>query len=406
MKTYTPSQKILENYAKVLVNFALGGGKGIKKNEVVWLSCPEYAKPLYLEIYRAIIRSGGHVISNYHPDADSKYNFEKEFYINAQEHQISFFPAKYMKGIVDEMDHMIAILCETDKKALQGIDPIKIMKRSHSRKPYMDWRDEKEHAGKFTWTLGLYGTQAMAAEAGMTEKQYWDQIIKACFLDTPNPIARWRQIYRDLDKYIQKLNRMQIDRVHIVGPDANLWIKIGDKRQWLGGSGRNIPSFEIFTSPDWRGTNGWMKFNQPLYRYGNLIEGIRLEFKDGKVTKATARKNEKMLKQMIATENADKLGEFSMTDGRFSHITKFMAETLYDENVGGPEGNTHVALGKAYADTFSGNVAKLNKKDQATLGFNDSSVHTDVVSTAPRTITAYFKKAEPKLIYKNGQYQF
>ncbi|MBX4205047.1 MAG: aminopeptidase [Candidatus Doudnabacteria bacterium] len=406
MKTYTPPKRILENYAKVLVNFALGGGKGIKHGDVVRLYCNEYAKPLYFEIYKAVLKSGGHVLSEYHPDADKNFNFEREFFLNAQDHQLKFFPAKYMRGIIDDIDHMLMVICETDKKPLQGIDPVKIMTQSHSRKPYMDWRNEKEHAGKFTWTLGLYGSQAMAAEAGMTEKQYWDQIIKACFLDAPNPIAKWREVYKKLDVYINKLNKMQIDRVHITGPDANLWIKIGDKRQWLGGSGRNIPSFEIFTSPDWRGTNGWMRFNQPLYRYGNLIEGIRLEFKDGKVVKATAKKNEKMLKQMIATLNADKLGEFSMTDGRFSRITKFMAETLYDENIGGREGNTHVALGASYADTFAGNPSKLTKADKTRLGFNDSSVHTDVVSTAPRTITAYFKSGAPKIIYQNGQYTF
>ena len=56
---------------------------------------------------------------------------------------------------------------------------------------------------------------------------------------------------------------------------------------WVGCSGRNIPSFEIFTSPDWRGTEGWISFNQPLYRYGNLVRGIRLEFSDGRVVRAS-----------------------------------------------------------------------------------------------------------------------
>src|SRR6185436_12865911 len=135
---------------------------------------------------------------------------------------------------------------------------------------------------------------------------------------------------------------------------VDLWVKLGEKRAWMGGSGRNVPSFELFTSPDWRGTEGWIKFNQPLYRYGNLITGIELEFKNGRVVKAKAKKNEQILKQMIATANADKVGEFSMTDKRFSHITKFMGETLYDENVGGPHGNTHVALGNVYHDCYAG----------------------------------------------------
>jgi aminopeptidase len=72
-------------------------------------------------------------------------------------------------------------------------------------------------------------------------------------------------------------------------------VKIGEKRQWVGGTGRNIPSFEIFTSPDWRGTDGWIRFNQPLYAYGTLIEGVELEFKKGIIVKAMAKKNEKVL---------------------------------------------------------------------------------------------------------------
>lgn len=403
---YTPPQKILENYAKVIVNFALNGGKGIKRGDVVMITAYEYAKPLYLELYKAVLKSGGHVISSYRPDQHPKFNFEKEFFVNAEDHQIKFFPAKYMRGIIDQVDHTIFVLSETDKSALKGIDPAKIMARGESHKPFMQWRNEKEHAGKFSWTLALYGTPAQAAEANLSEKEYWNQIIKACFLKEKNPIAKWKSVQASLETYRQKLNRMKIDRVHITGKDADLWVTIGKNRQWLGGSGRNIPSFEIFTSPDWRGTNGWMRFDQPLYRYGYIVKGIYLEFKNGIVTKATAKKNEAVLKHMIATPNANKLGEFSMTDKRFSHIDKFMAETLFDENIGGENGNTHVAVGMSYVDAYRGDPSKLSKADKIKLGFNDSSVHTDVVTTTPRTITAHWDSGKSKIIYQNGQYTF
>jgi len=183
-----------------------------------------------------------------------------------------------------------------------------------------------------------------------------------------------------------------------------LWVKIGEKRAWNGGSGRNIPSFEIFTSPDWRGTNGWIKFNQPLYYFGNLIEGIELEFKDGLVIRSSAKKNEKVLKAMIASKDADKVGEYSLTDRRFSRITKFMANTLFDENVGGSHGNTHIALGNSYHDCYKGDPGKVSKKEWARLGYNDSSVHTDIISTTPRIVTAYLPNGKTKVIYKNGQF--
>ena len=121
--------------------------------------------------------------------------------------------------------------------------------------------------------------------------------------------------------------------------------------------------------------------------------------------KAKARKNEKVLKQMIATENADKMGEYSLTDKRLSRITRFMAETLYDENVGGPHGNTHLALGKSYQDCYIEDPGELSPEDWERLGFNDSSVHTDIVSTTPRTVTAHMRDGSKEVIYRNGMFR-
>lgn len=403
-KPHTPPKKVLERYADVLVNFALGGGKGVKKGEVVLVYGSEISKPLYIELIKAIRKVGAHSIGRYMPDDETDYNFGKEFYENSSDEQIKFFPAKLMKGQIDEIDHSIHIIAETNKHALKGIDPKKMMMRGVAWKQSKDWATEKENKGKFTWTLGLYGTPAMAKEAKLSEKEYWNQIVKACFLDKPNPIKEWKKVASQVENYKNKLNRLKIDKVHVEGPDADLWVTIGKRRAWQGGTGRNIPSFEIFTSPDWRGTNGWIRFNQPLYRYGNLIEGIELEFKDGIVVKSKARKNEKVLKAMIATKNADKIGEYSLTDRRFSRITKFMGETLYDENVGGPYGNTHLALGDSYHDCYDGDPSKVSKKEWEKLGYNDSSVHTDIISTAPRTVTAYLPNGKTKVIYKNGQF--
>ncbi len=410
-KDYIPSKKILENYAKVLVNFALNSGKGVQKGETVYLTVNEYAKPMYVELYKAIIKRGGNVITNYIPDDKETYdkansNVSRLFYELASDEQIKYFPAKYLKGLIDEIDHSIYIISDTNKHALKGVNPKKIMERGKAFKPYMNWRNEKENQGKFTWTLALYGTPAMAKEARMSLKEYWGQIIKACFLDKKDPIAEWKKVFKMVEKAQDKLNSMPIEKLHITGPDADLWVKLGEKKKWMGGSGRNIPSFEIFTSPDWRGTNGWIRFSEPLYRYGNLITGIELWFKDGKVIKSKATQNEKVLKEMIATENADKIGEYSLTDTRFSRITKFMAETLFDENVGGKYGNTHFALGNAYHDCYAGDPAQMTEEDWEELGFNSSSVHTDIVSTTPRTVTAHMKDGSEKVIYKDGYFTF
>jgi aminopeptidase len=108
---------------------------------------------------------------------------------------------------------------------------------------------------------------------------------------------------------------------------------------------------------------------------------------------------------MIAQENADKAGEFSLTDKRHSKITRFMATTLYDENRGGAFGNTHIALGNAYKDTFTGDMSTVTEDQWAAMGYNSCpKVHTDIVSTSDRTVMARLRSGEERVIYADGQF--
>ena len=186
---YTPPQEILDRYARVLVDFALGGGSGIKPGEVVRVVGHESAKPLYAAVNRAVWRSGGHVVGQYLPDDAEPENLRRAFFEIASEDQLDFFPARLTRGMIDDLDHQVAIISTADPQALKTVEPRKIMRAGRAMKPLMDWRREKESAGDFTWTLGLYGTPAMAAEAGLSEEEYWQQIIDACFLDDEDPIA-------------------------------------------------------------------------------------------------------------------------------------------------------------------------------------------------------------------------
>jgi len=130
-----------------------------------------------------------------------------------------------------------------------------------------------------------------------------------------------------------------------------------------------------------------------------------LQFENGVVVASSATENEDALKEMIAQENANKVGEFSLTDKRHSRITKFMATTLFDENMGGEFGNTHIALGNAYKDTFTGDMSTVTKEQWAEMGYNSCpKVHTDIVSTKNRTVTATLCDGSAKVIYKDGEF--
>jgi aminopeptidase len=398
-RPFKPSFEVLDKYARVLVNFALNSGQGVKKDEVVRLMANESAKPLYIALRNQILKSGAHVISAYSPD-----DTDREFYELASEDQLKFFPAKYLKGLSQQIDHSIGVISETDKHELEGIDPAKIMLKNQSLKPFKDWLDKKENSGRFTWTLALYGTPAMAKESGLSLSEYWDQIIKACFLDQPDPVAAWKSIADQNQEIRSRLDALQIDSLRVVGPEVDLNIRLGQNRKWLGGSGRNIPSFEIFTSPDWRGTEGYIEFNQPLYRYGSLISGIKLEFKNGRVVNSSASQNYPLLKKILEVKNSDKIGEFSLTDRNHSRITRFMAETLFDENISGPFGNTHIALGSSYDDAYTGDLNNFPKTQKNKLGFNDCAIHNDLISTSDRTVTATLSNGTQRVIYQNGEF--
>lgn len=408
LQEYKPSKKILENYAKVMIDFALGSTKGIKKGDVVYLSAPMCAVDLFVACRNRIIERGGHVIGDIMlNDQDRRMRETPDFFARAKKHQIEFSPNKYIDGLIDQVDHYLVILAKENMHSFKDINPQLMMRKQQHALGYLfKKRQDKEMRGELTWSLCLYPSQALAKESGMSLKEYWSQVEKACFLREKDPVAKWKETVRSLEKHRKALNRVtaQTERFHVHGPEVDLWITPGPGRQWLGGTGSNIPSFEIFTSPDCRYTEGWIKFNQPLYFSGSVIEGVELWFEKGHVVKSRATKNQKLLQEMLSVRNADVVGEFSLTDRRYSKITKFMAETLYDENVGGRYGNTHIAVGNSYLDTYAGDKKPRNQKQYESLGYNFSAVHTDIMSTTDRTVTAYLKNGKTKVIYQDGMY--
>lgn len=403
MNTYIPSEEILQKYADVMVNFALWGGKGINKGDVVHVTLPESAREFLEPIQVSILRAGGHMILDYKPNDRSGYT--RAFFEHASDEQLTFHPKKYLLEQVNTVDHYLVVLATHDKYHLKGVDSKKMMEPRKALKFFYDARDEREANNTQSWTICLFGTDAMAEDADLTPEEYWNEIIQACYLDIEDPVGKWKEVDATLSAIQAWLKELDIKTLRVQGDDVDLTVKLGEKRKWLAGRGCNIPSFEVFTSPDFRGTNGWITFNQPLYRYGNRISGIRLEFKDGDVVSATADENEELLKEMVAVPGMEKIGEFSLTDKRLSRISRFMGETLFDENMGGEFGNTHIALGKSFQEAYDGDSTVMQKEDWLNLGFNDSAEHVDIISTTDRTVTATLKDGTEKVIYKNGEFQ-
>jgi aminopeptidase len=198
---------------------------------------------------------------------------------------------------------------------------------------------------------------------------------------------------------------MRVLRYRVESETIDLEIAAGKSRKWIGISGRNIPSFELFTSPDWRGTRGIYYADQPSFRNGNVVQGVRLEFREGRVVNASADRGEAFVRAQLALDGgASRIGEFSLTDRRFSRIDRFMANTLYDENFGGRYGNCHLALGSSYPNTFRGKPSTLTAGMRSELGFNDSALHWDLVNTRPKRVLAVGHGGRTRTIYEDGEF--
>lgn len=403
------TDKQLKNYASVMVNYAVGNSKGVQAGETVLVIGNETSKPLYLEILKQIWAAGANVIQQYYPTEAPRGNKSKLFFDNiTTDSQLDFAAKAMQSGIVKDVDHLLLIIANDNPTELKDVDAALIKRLNNSGTHFMKERRDAEMAGELTWTLCLYPTQAYADEAEMSLSAYFNEVANACYLNDEDPVTSWKNFKTANSNVKDYLDKLDIDKLHIQGEDADLWIQVGAHRKWLGASGRNIPSFEVFVSPDWRGTEGWVNFNQPLYYGGKKITGISLAFEKGKVTKIAAQENEDTLVQMIKeNENADQVGEFSLTDSRHSKITKFMANTLFDENAGGAFGNMHIAVGASYRDAYAGDASKMTEDDWENLGFNKcAAVHTDIVSTTNRKVTAYLKNGKEEVIYQDGKFTF
>jgi aminopeptidase len=389
----------LERYADVLLwALTTAKKKPLKKNEIVLLQYDLPALRLAEILYGRLLDLGIRPVQR----MAATHRIEQSFYQKANPKQLTFI-APGDEELYKNISGRIYLHAPQSLTHLKDIDPAKIGKAIVARKTLKDILDRREEQRHYSWTLCLLPTEELARQAKMSLKQYTAQIIKGCYLDCDDPVAEWKTIHREVTLIKKRLSSLPVKYFHMESANMDLRITPGDQRKWAGVSGHNVPSFEIFVSPDWRGTEGVYFANLPSFRSGNYIEDVRLTFVKGKAVKVQAKQGEEFVKKQLAMDpGACRVGEYSLTDKRFSRIDKFMAETLFDENFGGKEGNSHLAVGSSYSDTYSGDPAKLTPALKKKLGFNDSALHWDLVNTEPKTVTAHLTTGRKILVYDRG----
>lgn len=375
--------------------------KPYQPGDLILLRFDQDATPLAEAVYDLLIREGMVPV----PRQNLTPAMEVSFYGHGADSQIKAIAAGD-RELMQNLSGLISLIAPASLTHLAGIDSGKIGMAAVARKFLREIMELREQTGDFGWTLCAYPTPEQARCAGLTVEEYAQQIKQACFLDADDPAAKWREVHAEVTRVKQALGSLAIDRIKVESANCDLTVNPGQDRRWLGVSGHNIPSFEVFLSPDWRDTEGVYYADQPSYRSGNRVAGVRLTFKAGRVVEVSAAEGEEFVKKQLAMdEGAAQLGEFSLTDRRHSRIGAFMASTLFDENFGGAHGNCHVAVGASYSDTYAGDQTSLDAAKKASLGFNDSALHWDLVNTEDKTVTALLKGGGSVIIYKGGEFQ-
>lgn len=397
----TPSQ--LEKYADVLLwGLTTSRTTPFAPGDVILVQFDLAAKRLAEAVYARLLARKLNPV----PRLTLTPAMESAFFAKADEAQL-VFQAPGQTVFHENLSGAIHLLAPSSLTHLSGVDPKRIATAAVARKPLRDILVRREEAGEFGWTLCLFPTAELAGKAGMTTREYAAQVAEACFLRRPDAVAAWEDLYSAVSEIKSWLDSLPIVSVRVESANVDLTVTVGENRRWLGLSGHNIPSFEIFTSPDWRGTVGRYYADQPSYRSGNIVRGVRLTFAEGRVTEIAAEEGEEFVRQQLAMDpGASRLGEFSLTDRRFSRIDRFMANTLYDENFGGEHGNCHVAVGSSYSDTFAGDPASLSSQRKTELGYNDSALHWDLINTEPKRVQARLASGREVTIYEDGRFTY
>lgn len=345
-----------DQLAHVLVNYSAG----VRPGDLVSVSAPPIAMPLIRALYTQILHAGGNPVWTANDESLTEILLQ-----HASEDQLRFLSPLDLQR-VDAIDVHIGIWAEENTRAFSRFDPARSAAREATRKPVLKRFMERAalaqqgKPGGLRWTGTAYPTVASAQDAEMSLNQYADFLFKAAMLDKPDPADAWRALGRQQRKLIDFLADKSELRFHVPphnnhdGTDLRVNTDPA-KAVWINCDGHeNFPDGEVFTGP--QDVNGHVNYTFPAVYDGREVTGVRLAFKDGRVTDASATKNQDFLIKMLDQDRgARNLGEIAI--GTNYGINEFTKNTLFDEKIGG---TFHAAVGAGYPESGSHNQSGLH----------------------------------------------
>ena len=365
----------ISKLAQTLVNYSVK----VKEGDLVFIRGLEYsleAMPLFHEVYREVLRVGGHP----HVTLMWEENLEYIFFSEANEAQLNHVDP-LRDYAVRNFDCEITILGNSNTRYLSGIEP---QRQSTFYKTYselMKVKMQRSSSGDLRWVGTLFPTSGVAQDAEMSLEEFEDFVYRATYADSEDPIKKWKAVHDEQQRLVDYLKGKS--SVTVKGPNVDLSLSI-EGRSFINCDGSlNMPDGEIFTGPVEDSVNGWVRFTYPAIYRGNEVEGVKLHFEGGKVIKARAEKNDKFLQTMFKTdEGASYLGEFAF--GTNKNIQRFIKNILYDEKIGG---TIHMALGLGLPETGSK---------------NESAIHWDMICDMRNGGQVF---VDDELFYESGEFK-
>ncbi len=403
---------VLRKYASLIVNTGARVKKGQRVIIYAMLDQPEFVKMVAEECYK----SGAERVDvewSYQPltKVNVKYRSVKTL------SEVNDWEIEKLKYRVNVLPVTIHLLSE-DPDGFNGINQKKYSKGSQARykiiKPFADEMDNK-----YQWCIAAVPGVAWAKKVfpGYSKNQavekLWHAILTASRCDE-NPAESWENHNKNLKSKCDYLNSLNIESLHYTSSNGtDLTVGLIENSEFEGGWERtlsgniynpNIPSEEVFISPEKGKAQGIVYSVMPLSYRGELIDNFSLKFENGKVCEIHAEKNEELLKELVSMdEGASYLGECALVpyDSPIRDSGVLFYNTLFDENAA-----CHLALGEGFSQCIKGSE-NMTLEQCREKGINQSIIHEDfMIGAKDLNITARTREGKEIQIFKNGNWAF
>ena len=267
--------------------------------------------------------------------------------------------------------------------------------------------------GLCNWTIVAYPNEGWARTVlGEPDvERLWDAVAQAVRLDRPDPVAAWRDHIDRLQQRAASLNERRFDHLRYRGPGTDLTIGLHPESEWQAALDvsngiehvANMPTEEVFTTPDWRRTEGTVRSTLPLQIQGNIVRGLEVRFDGGRAVEVKASSGEEVMRTHVATDDgAARLGEVALVDGHSAvgNTGLVFYDTLFDENA-----SSHIALGAAIVQAVPW-AHELAHEERVERGVNHSSIHTDfMIGSNELEVDGVTTDGEAVPILRGGDWQ-